>query len=37
MHYVLLIYGSEALAQEERAAIRRTYPAFLQDGLLRRS
>jgi hypothetical protein len=31
MRYVLLIYGSEALAQEERAAIMRAHPAFLQE------
>src|SRR3984893_18155827 len=31
MRYVLLIYGSEALAQEERAAIMRAHSAFLQE------
>jgi hypothetical protein len=31
MRYVLLIYGSEALPQEERAAIMRAHPAFLQE------
>ena len=31
MRYVLLIYGSEALAEEERAAIMRAHPAFLQE------
>ena len=31
MRYVLWIYGSEALAREERATIRRVQPAFLQE------
>jgi hypothetical protein len=31
MRYVLLIYGSEALPQEERAAIMRGHAAFLQE------
>ena len=31
MRYVLLIYGSEALAREERATIMRVHPAFLQE------
>ena len=31
MRYVLLIYGSEALAREERATIMRAHPAFLQE------
>ena len=31
MRYVLLIYGSEALPQEKRAAIMRAHPAFLQE------
>jgi hypothetical protein len=31
MRYVLLIYGSEALPQEGRAAIMRAHPAFLQE------
>ena len=30
MRYVLLIYGSEARPQEERDAIMRGHPAFLQ-------
>ncbi len=38
MRYVLLIYGSEALTQEEQAAIMRAHPAFVrkvqQRGLL---
>ena|SRR3989442_10295481 len=31
MRYVLLIYGSEARPQEERDAIMRAHPAFLQE------
>ena len=31
MRYVLLIYSSEALPQEERAAIMRAHAAFLQE------
>ena len=31
MRYVLLIYGSEALAREERATIMRVHLAFLQE------
>jgi len=31
MRYVLLIYGSEALTEEKRAAIMRAHPAFLQE------
>jgi hypothetical protein len=31
MRYVLLIYSSETLTQEERAAIMRAHPLFLQE------
>jgi len=31
MRYVLLIYGSETLTQEERAAIMQGHPAFLKE------
>lgn len=31
MRYVLLIYGSEALAQQERCALLRAHPVFLQE------
>jgi hypothetical protein len=31
MRYVLLLYGSEALTQEERAAILQGHPAFLKE------
>ena len=35
MRYVLLIYGSEALPREERDAIMRAHPAFLQEVMQR--